>query len=54
MAYPRGEWTFQKVGLRDSHKNVTKLVGGGVRQVCQEVVSEILEKQAEDARGGGT
>ena len=33
-AYPRGEWgsglaTFQKVGPRDSHKNVIKLVGGG-------------------------
>ena len=33
VAYPRGGWegsgppTFQKVGPRDSHKNVIKLVG---------------------------
>ena len=45
-----GEWggpdppTFQKVGPQDSHKNVIKLVAGGVGQICQEVVSEILEK----------
>ena len=50
-----GEWgvrtpppTFQKVGPQDSHKNVIKLVGGGVAQICQEVVSEILEKQAQN------
>ena len=54
MAYPRGEWkgpdppTFQKVGPRDSHENVIKLVGGGVGQICQEVVSEDLEKQAKN------
>ena len=35
VAYPRGGMggsgppTFQKVGPRDSHKNVIKLVGGG-------------------------
>ena len=42
-----GPPTFQKVGPRDSHKNVIKLVGGGgirpIGQICQEVVSEILE-----------
>ena len=49
-----GEWggpdppTFQKVGHRDSQENVIKLVGGGVGQICQEVVSEILEKQAKN------
>ena len=37
--------TFQKVGHRDSHENVIKLVGGGVGQICQEVVSEILESK---------
>ena len=39
--------TFQKVGPRDSHKNVIKFVGGGVGpigQICQEVVSELLER----------
>ena len=43
--------TFQKVGPRDSHKNVIKLVGGGIGpigQICQEMVSEILKKQAEN------
>ena len=51
---PKGEWgegsgppTFQKVGPRDSHKIVTKLVGG-VGQIFQEVVSEIHEKQAKN------
>ena len=39
---------LQKVGTRDSHKNVIKLMGGGVGQICQEVVSEILEKQAKN------
>ena len=57
MAYPRGgEWgggsgppTFQKVGPRDSHENVIRWVeGGGFGQICQEVVSEILEKQAKN------
>ena len=43
-----GPPTFQKVGPRDSHENVIKLVGGGVGQICQEVVSEILEKQAKN------
>ena len=52
VAYPRGEWGvrtphFSKFGPRDSHKNVIKLVvGGGVGQICQEVVSEILQKKA--------
>ena len=52
VAYPRGGGmggsgppTFKKVGHRDSHENVIKMVGGGVVQICQEVVSEILEKQ---------
>ena len=40
--------TFQKVGPRDSHENVIKLVEGGVGQICQEVVSEILDKQAKN------
>ena len=41
--------TFQKVGPRDSHKNVIKLVvGGGVGQICQEVVSEFLQKKAKN------
>ena len=41
----------KSVGPQDSHKNVIKLVGGGgkVEQICQEVVSEILEKQAKNA-----
>ena len=50
-----GEWgvrtppTFQKVGPRDSHKNIIKLVGGGrVGQICQEVVSKILQKKAKN------
>ena len=47
-----GPPTFQKVGPLDSHKNVIKLVGGGgigpIGQLCQEVVSEILEKQVEN------
>ena len=42
-----GPPTFQKLSPQDSHKNVIKLVrGGGVEQICQEEVSEILEKQA--------
>ena len=50
VAYSRGERgsgppTFQNVGPQDSHKNVINL-GGGVGQICQEEVSEILEKQA--------
>ena len=55
MAYPRGGMGvrtphFQKVGPRDSHKNVIKLVGrgGGVGQICQEVVSESLQKKAKN------
>ena len=40
--------TIQKVGPRDSHKNVIKFVGGGVGQIRQGVVSEILEKQAKN------
>ena len=50
MAYPRGTPpTFKKVGSRDLHKNMIKLVGvGGVGQFCQEVVSEILETQAKN------
>ena len=40
--------TFQKVGPMDSHENVIKLARGGVGQICQEVVSEILEKQAKN------
>ena len=43
-----GPPTFQKCGPRDSHKNVIKLVGGGLGQIFQEVVSDILEKQAEN------
>ena len=61
VAYQRGGMggsgphTFQKVGHRDSHENVIKLVGVGVGQICQEVVSEILEKQATNcfSRVGG-
>ena len=41
------ELPLLKVGPRDSHKNVIKLVLSG-RSACQEVVSEILEKQAEN------
>ena len=58
VAYPRGEWggpdppTFQKVGPRDSHKNVIRLMGGGgdrpIGHICEEVFSEILENQAEN------
>ena len=41
--------TFQKVDPRDPHKNLITLVGwGGVGQICQEVVSEILEKHAKN------
>ena len=36
------------MGGPDSHENVIKLVGGGVVQICQEVVSDILEKQAKN------
>ena len=44
-----GVWTFQRVGPRDSHENVIKLVGeGGGRQICQEVLCQILEKKAEN------
>ena len=42
---------FQNVGPQDSHKNVIKLLGG-IGQICQEVVSEILEKQAKTGFSG--
>ena len=51
VAYPRGAMegsgppTFQKVGPQDSHKNVIKLMGGGVGQICPEEVSEIRESK---------
>ena len=43
--------TFQKVGPRDSHKNVTNLVGGDQADradLSRSGLSEILEKQAEN------
>ena len=50
---PKGESgsgppTFRKEGSRHLQRNVLNCTSGGVRQICREVVFEILEKQGEN------
>ena len=50
---PKGESgsgppTFRKEGSRHLQRNVINCTSGGVRQICREVVFEVLEKQGEN------